>query len=81
MERDLFERDRVGLRDQVLLEHYESEDAFIENLRKRFNENLIYVSSGGNFEVMRRISPKKALGNGKICFEQRLGQWESPNGP
>lgn len=74
MERDLFERDRVGLRDQVLLEHYESEDAFIENLRKRFNENLIYVSSGG-------ISPKKALGNGKIRVQQRLEQWASQNGP
>ena len=44
MERGLHERDRVGVQDFVLLENFESEDAFIDNLRKRFNENLIYVS-------------------------------------
>lgn len=44
MERGLHDRDRVGLQDQVLLEDYQSEDAFIDNLRKRFQENLIYVS-------------------------------------
>lgn len=44
MERGLHDRDRVGLQDQVLLENYQSEDAFIDNLKKRFQENLIYVS-------------------------------------
>lgn len=44
MERGLHERDRVGVQDFVLLEDFQSEDAFIDNLRKRFNENLIYVS-------------------------------------
>lgn len=44
MERGLHERDRVGLQDFVLLENYKSEEAFIDNLRKRFQENLIYVS-------------------------------------
>lgn len=44
MERALHERDRVGVQDFVLLENFENEEAFIENLRKRFNENLIYVS-------------------------------------
>ncbi len=44
MEQELYERDRVGLQDQVLLEDYQSEDAFIDNLKKRFKENLIYVS-------------------------------------
>ena len=44
MERGLHERDRVGVQDFVLLEDFESEEAFIENLRKRFRENLIYVS-------------------------------------
>lgn len=44
MERGLHDRDRVGLQDQVLLENYHSEDAFIDNLKKRFQENLIYVS-------------------------------------
>lgn len=44
MERGLHERDRVGVQDFVLLEDFESEVAFIDNLQKRFNENLIYVS-------------------------------------
>lgn len=44
MERGLHERDRVGVQDFVLLEDFENEEAFIENLRKRFRENLIYVS-------------------------------------
>ena len=43
MERGLHERDRVGVQDFVLLEDFQSEDAFIDNLRKRFKEDLIYV--------------------------------------
>lgn len=44
MERSLHDRDRVGVQDCVLLEDFTSETAFIENLKKRFKENLIYVS-------------------------------------
>ena len=44
MEKDLEARDRVGVQDFVLLEDYTSETAFIDNLHKRFKENLIYVS-------------------------------------
>ena len=40
----IHERDRVGVQDCVLLENFRSEKAFVENLRKRFKENLIYVS-------------------------------------
>ena len=47
MESALTARDRVGVQDFVLLENYTSEAAFIENLRKRFKENLIYVSDKG----------------------------------
>lgn len=43
MESALTARDRVGVQDFVLLENYNSEVAFIDNLRKRFKENLIYV--------------------------------------
>lgn len=43
MEGALTARDRVGVQDFVLLENYNSEAAFIENLRRRFRENLIYV--------------------------------------
>ena len=44
MERDLHARDRVGVQDFVLLENFQDESAFVDNLRKRFKENLIYVS-------------------------------------
>lgn len=44
MESALTARDRVGVQDFVLLENFTSEAAFIENLRRRFRENLIYVS-------------------------------------
>lgn len=50
MESALTARDRVGVQDFVLLENYTSEAAFIENLRKRFKENLIYVSGCNNEE-------------------------------
>ncbi|OWK15111.1 MYO1C, partial [Cervus elaphus hippelaphus] len=43
MESALTARDRVGVQDFVLLENFTSEAAFIENLRRRFRENLIYV--------------------------------------
>lgn len=43
MESALTARDRVGVQDFVLLENHTSEAAFMENLRKRFKENLIYV--------------------------------------
>lgn len=49
MERGLHERDRVGVQDFVLLEDFRSEAAFIDNLRKRFNEDLIYVSRKRNY--------------------------------
>lgn len=44
MEASLTARDRVGIQDFVLLDAYMSESAFLDNLRKRFHENLIYVS-------------------------------------
>lgn len=43
MERDLNEREKAGVPDAVLLEDFTNEDVFIENLEKRFNENIIYV--------------------------------------
>ena len=44
MEAALLSRDKVGVQDFVLLEDYTNIDAFLDNLRKRFQENLIYVS-------------------------------------
>ena len=44
MESQLAKRDKIGVQDFVLLEDYRSENAFVENLKKRYQENLIYVS-------------------------------------
>ena len=43
MEEHLHKRDHTGVQDFVLLEDYKNPDAFIDNLRKRFQEDLIYV--------------------------------------
>ena len=42
---NLHQRDRVGVDDCILLDDYRNRELFIENLRKRFNEDIIYVSS------------------------------------
>lgn len=43
---NLFQRHRVGVDDFVLLENCNDKDLFLENLRKRFKEKIIYVSGG-----------------------------------
>ncbi|KAM8835472.1 unconventional myosin-Ic-like isoform 1-T2 [Synchiropus picturatus] len=58
MEGPLTARDRVGVQDFVLLENYNSEAAFIENLRRRFRENLIYTYIGS---VLVSVNPYKEL--------------------
>ncbi|KAI0238454.1 hypothetical protein LSAT2_010826 [Lamellibrachia satsuma] len=42
MEQELHARDKVGVQDFVLLEDYTNTDAFIDNLDRRFKEDLIY---------------------------------------
>ncbi|KAL7639778.1 UNVERIFIED_CONTAM: hypothetical protein RMT77_009188 [Armadillidium vulgare] len=58
MENILEYRDRVGVPDAILLEDFESEDAFIENLRKRYCENQIYTYIG---QVLVSLNPYKDL--------------------
>ncbi|XP_074528378.1 unconventional myosin-Ic-like [Halichoeres trimaculatus] len=58
MESALTARDRVGVQDFVLLENYNSEAAFIENLRRRFRESLIYTYIGS---VLVSVNPYKDL--------------------
>lgn len=58
MENALSARDRVGVQDFVLLENYNSEAAFIENLRRRFKESLIYTYIGS---VLVSVNPYKDL--------------------
>lgn len=61
MESALTARDRVGVQDFVLLENHTSEVAFIDNLRKRFKENLIYVR-------ITSVFPNKCQRLGAFCF-------------
>ncbi|XP_041348881.1 unconventional myosin-Ic-like [Gigantopelta aegis] len=58
MEQELHRRDHFGVQDFVLLEDYTNHDAFIENLRKRFQENLIYTYIG---PVLVSVNPYQQL--------------------
>ncbi|XP_063746009.1 unconventional myosin-Ih [Eleginops maclovinus] len=58
MEASLTARDRVGIQDFVLLDPYTSETAFLENLKKRFHENLIYTYIG---TLLVSVNPYKDL--------------------
>lgn len=58
MEKGLHERDLVGLQDFILLEDYESDSVFIDNLKKRFQANLIYTYIG---QVLISVNPYREL--------------------
>ncbi|XP_006640272.2 unconventional myosin-Ih isoform X1 [Lepisosteus oculatus] len=58
MEGALTARDRVGIQDFVLLDAYTSEVAFLDNLRKRFRENLIYTYIG---TLLVSVNPYREL--------------------
>ncbi|XP_034942192.1 unconventional myosin IC isoform X2 [Chelonus insularis] len=78
MERDLHERDRVGVQDFVLLEDFQSERAFVDNLRKRFKENLIYTYIG---QVLVSVNPYKSLpiyDAATIEYYERRNFFEAP---
>ncbi|KAI1901000.1 hypothetical protein AGOR_G00055630 [Albula goreensis] len=57
MEGSLTARDRVGIQDFVLLDAA-SETAFLENLKKRFSEDLIYTYIGS---LLVSVNPYKEL--------------------
>uniref|UniRef100_A0A8C4JIF7 Myosin IH n=1 Tax=Dromaius novaehollandiae TaxID=8790 RepID=A0A8C4JIF7_DRONO len=58
MEGALIARDRVGVQDFVLLDSHTSETAFLNNLRKRYQENLIYTYIG---TLLVSVNPYKEL--------------------
>nr|XP_055055750.1 unconventional myosin-Ic isoform X1 [Misgurnus anguillicaudatus] len=58
MESSLSARDRVGVQDFLLLENHNSEAAFIENLRRRYREGLIYTYIGS---VLVSVNPYREL--------------------
>lgn len=55
MESSLVARDKVGVQDFVLLENFQSEDAFIGNLCKRFKMDIIYVSNFEGLLLIKRL--------------------------
>nr|XP_019613004.1 PREDICTED: unconventional myosin-Ih [Rhinolophus sinicus] len=59
MESTLTARDKVGVQDFVLLDAYTSESAFLDNLRKRFSQNLIYTYIG---TLLVSVNPYQELG-------------------
>jgi len=59
MESVLEHRARVGVPDAILLEDYTSEDVFLHNLRKRYDENVIYTYIG---HVLVALNPYRDLG-------------------
>ncbi|KAG7168346.1 Unconventional myosin IC-like [Homarus americanus] len=59
MESVLDEREKFGVPDAILLEDYLNEQVFIENLKKRYHENLIYTYIG---QVVISVNPYKDLG-------------------
>lgn len=61
MERELNVRDKAGVPDAVLLEDFTNEDVFIENLEKRFGENIIYVSFFFEFMSCRHQSHENKI--------------------
>ncbi|XP_022253422.1 unconventional myosin-Ic-like, partial [Limulus polyphemus] len=73
MENALHARDRVGVQDFVLLEDYRNEKSFIENLKKRFKENLIYTYIGS---VLVSVNPYKDLG---IYQKEYVDQYRNVN--
>ncbi|KAK3736337.1 hypothetical protein QZH41_020810 [Actinostola sp. cb2023] len=58
MESELHGRDKVGVQDFVLLENFKSEDAFMENLEKRYKSDFIYTYIG---TVVVSVNPYKNL--------------------
>ncbi|XP_072909096.1 LOW QUALITY PROTEIN: unconventional myosin-Ic-like [Hemitrygon akajei] len=73
MEGALTARDRVGVQDFVLLESFTSEAAFIENLRKRFKESLIYTYIGS---VLVSVNPYREL---EIYSRQHMERYRGVN--
>ncbi|KAL1141006.1 hypothetical protein AAG570_000932 [Ranatra chinensis] len=74
----LHERDRVGVQDAVLLDDFKSQPVFVENLRKRFKENLIYTYIG---QVLVSVNPYKQLpiyGPSVIGEYQKVHLFEKP---
>ncbi|CAM9161800.1 unnamed protein product [Lampetra planeri] len=61
MESALTARDRVGVQDFVLLENYNSEAAFIENLRRRFGEKISSMGAPVGAHILNYLLEKSRV--------------------
>ncbi|KAK8726216.1 hypothetical protein OTU49_010428 [Cherax quadricarinatus] len=59
MESVLEDRARIGVPDAILLEDYLNESVFIDNLKKRYQQNIIYTYIG---QVVISVNPYTDLG-------------------
>ncbi|XP_063312518.1 unconventional myosin-Ih [Pelobates fuscus] len=66
-------REKVGLEDFVLLDSHTSEAAFMENLHKRFMENLIYTYIG---TMLVSVNPYKDL---ELYTERQMELYQGVN--
>ncbi|KAJ6656735.1 hypothetical protein lerEdw1_003623 [Lerista edwardsae] len=73
MEGALVARDKVGVQDFVLLDSHTSESAFLDNLRKRYRENLIYTYIG---TLLVSVNPYKQL---DIYTVKQMEQYKGVN--
>ncbi|XP_039218706.1 unconventional myosin-Ih isoform X3 [Crotalus tigris] len=73
MEGALIARDRVGVQDFVLLDSHMSESAFLDNLCKRYRENLIYTYIG---TLLVSVNPYKEL---DIYTMKQMEQYKGVN--
>lgn len=73
MESELHARDTAGVQDFVLLEDYKSEDAFLDNLEKRYKSDLIYVSI--QIQSLLNIPLKTVRNHAKSLYIMQNNCW------
>ncbi|XP_069817480.1 unconventional myosin-Ih isoform X3 [Dendropsophus ebraccatus] len=73
IEGSLSAREKVGVQDFVLLDSHTSETAFLDNLRKRFQENLIYTYIG---TLLVSVNPYKNL---ELYTQQQMELYQGVN--
>lgn len=72
------ESDKAGVQDFVLLDNFQSEDAFIENLRKRFKNDLIYTYISNVVVSMNPYHELKIYEPEYIRIYQNVNLYELP---
>jgi myosin-1 len=72
------ESDRVGVQDFVLLENFQSEAAFLDNLQQRFKSDLIYTYIGNVCVSMNPYHQLPIYSDAHIKIYQNVNLYELP---